>query len=60
MEFVKFEMPVPGKDHTRPAIKEVGTDEVVCLCTVSYTHLDVYKRQIAAKPQRVRFWLITT
>jgi len=32
MEFVKFEMPVPGKDHTRPAIKEVGTDEVVCLC----------------------------
>lgn len=32
MKFDKFDMPVPGKDHTRPAIKEVDTDEVVCLC----------------------------
>jgi hypothetical protein len=32
MTFEKFDMPVPGKDHTRPAIKEVSTGEVVCLC----------------------------
>lgn len=32
MKFEKLDMPVPGKDHTRPAIKEITTDEMVCLC----------------------------
>ena len=36
----------------RPGVPAIETEQVECGTPVSYTHLDVYKRQLFQSPQR--------
>ena len=57
---IVFEIIADSDCTTLKNMKKSHFSKSVCVCAVSYTHLDVYKRQLLPSPCELNFyWVIT-